>query len=84
MSRNSILFLFTDEATYGTITVGIPMQEKFVTTDYLGQFQGYVIAFLTFFRPLEFAIKFDTIKSGLSIIYFERLQVIISQKISED
>ena len=33
---------------------------------------------LTLLRPMEFPIKFDTIKSGWSIVYIEGSQVIIS------
>ena len=31
-------------------------------------------------KPMEFSIKFDTVKSGWSIIYIEVSQVIISKK----
>ena len=36
---------------------------------------------LTLLGPIEFSIKFDTVKSGCSIIYIEGSQVIISKKI---
>ena len=35
----------------------------------------------TLFGPIEFPIKFDTIKSGWSIVYIEGKRVIISKKI---
>ena len=34
----------------------------------------------TLCRPIEFSIKFHTFKSGWSIVYIERSQVIISKK----
>ena len=37
--------------------------------------------YLTLCVPIEFPIKFDTVKSGWSIIYIEGPQVIISTKI---
>ena len=35
---------------------------------------------LTLLRPMEFPIKFDTVKSEWSVVYIERLQVIISKE----
>ena len=35
---------------------------------------------LSLFRPMEFSINFDTVKSGWSIIYIEGSLVIISPK----
>ena len=34
----------------------------------------------TLLRPMEFSIKFDTVKSGWSIVYIEESQDIISKK----
>ena len=34
----------------------------------------------TLFRLMDFSIKFDTVKSGWSIVYIEGSQVIISKK----
>ena len=34
---------------------------------------------LTLCRPMEFSIKFDTVRPGWSIVYIEDLQVIISK-----
>ena len=34
---------------------------------------------LSLFGPMEFPIKFDTVKSGWSIVYIEGSQVIISK-----
>ena len=34
---------------------------------------------LTLFVPMEFAIKFDTVKPGWSVVYIEGSQVIISK-----
>ena len=36
----------------------------------------YHIISLTLLRPMEFSIKFDTVKSGWSIVYIEGSQVI--------
>ena len=38
------------------------------------------VTLLTHFVPMEFPIKFDTVKSGWSIVYIEGSQVIISEK----
>ena len=35
---------------------------------------------LTFFGPMEFPIKFETFKSGWSIVYIEGSEAIISKK----
>ena len=37
---------------------------------------------LTLLRPMEFSIKFHTVKSGWSIVYIEGLHIIISKNIS--
>ena len=34
---------------------------------------------LILLRPIEFSIKFETVKAGWSIVYIEGLQVIISK-----
>ena len=39
-----------------------------------------MIAVPTFLRPMEFTIKFDTVKSEWSIVYIEGSRVIISKK----
>ena len=46
------------------------------------------INLLTLLRPMDFFIKFDTVKPGWSIVYIEGSQVVISKKycisLSED
>ena len=37
---------------------------------------------LTLLRPMEFSVKFDTVKSGLSITYIEGSQVMCSKQIA--
>ena len=41
---------------------------------------NFLFISLTLFVPIEFSIKFDTVKSGWSILYIEGSQVIISKK----
>ena len=36
--------------------------------------------FYTLLRPMELSIKLSTVKPGLSIVFYEGLQVIISKK----
>ena len=44
------------------------------------RFLQYMMASLTLFRAMEFSIRFDTVKSGWSIINIEESQVIISKE----
>ena len=43
-------------------------------------FSNNSLLFLTLLRPMEFSIKFDTVKSGGSFVYIEGLQAIMSKK----
>ena len=42
-------------------------------------FLSPLVCNLTILRPIDFPIKFDTVKSGWFIVYIEGLQVIISK-----
>ena len=41
----------------------------------------FISSYLTLLRPMEFPMKFDTVKSGWSIVYIEGTHAIISKNV---